>query len=1357
MPSRPVVTQGTVPVDGSGFALALAQSLAGMAGIPADPAWSAPSAPSVGNALGTAVGTAVGVALAKDAAAHVRDGVPRPPRSPGATHGKGHWVTIHGRNVYITDDGLFHFHGEGSPGIDPDAADFGARVNDSLAAGRNPRMGHAAGATASGIGVPDPDDRAPRFSLRHLTGNASSLRQVDEADVADPQFPVAHLRADGGAYVVTHGHAPQSGSGAITRPMGTPVTVAPGAGSANDTRMRAAQVASGLLLGAHADALRDYSHAHRAQIASGAPGHRQATFVLETPTGPSTPQVVTGVPVATARPPTDGHRASTGRASDAIMSPLPGRPGIPGHRRGAGQAEAPGADFANVIDDVLAHCDDRALAPNPTFGQLLDDGSFPVRRVMTNTRTGDRVIYERHQTRNFMAPGGRDNGQVTWRIRHLPVGHDQDDAGTRQVGVEVAGMGSEAHARALAGAVMLGGITRRHLPLSGWPAQDQGSIADGRPGAGLPTGSAGWNEVRRLGWQIAQHRAGHDRDWSPRELRTTYRDAVEEAAVTNPPRWHPQARLGQFRAPEARLPEAPDATRAGAHVPDTLHGTWPALLGGTDDLDSYFRPALAGPGDVRSIERAMPQSVWRVRLGDHAGPDGQRLVNADRNGPPRTVAPGRSLIEITHRASGIRTIGYFTEDTPAPEPAAPAAAVPGAARPVQWMDTPVGSASLAPTATATATATATSRRALAIGTAGVRPPDPSGGFRIKVIDRSGALLSENAVRLVPSAARETGRAVAPPHLVRGAAPHEEERQTATGVIGRTVQAANWAISLAERRAGAASMDRQASLSPGPVTSDPQVRLDGRLLPLTTGTYDPSRPVAQFAREYEERASGLRARPTPFPIGDDLDPEAVATYLSQAFPALADRNVQNEPHHGNSVIDHTVLGLERLATAGLSDRDRSLLRLAFAFHDVGKALGGTDARHQEYGSSMTGDHLGDFGLSPGECQIVRTLISHHHAVGDVNMGRPTSRYPGGMAMTDLAQIAHDERTGRLLTRMWATDVASIPGYRGMPVSAPGGTPRTEPLLVANDVAGLLDTELARLRASGELRPRAEPSPIRPATTAPPLPVATGQALPGVAHGEPVARIVNLAAGEPNAFHDNLAVPDRVVGEARDHPGLNYARAYGMAYDGPTGHVARVFMATPPDRVDALLASGLRLRDQGPVAGIRSFVGGADVVPRTAGQAVVMAECHVGRACSYEEARDLYGHWRDTHPAEDRSLTGDLGARGMETPAGIARACLASGYTAIHGLMGGNPVLIGLDPARFRITGIIGPDPGAPFVTSGHGAGNDLPGYPVGPASFPAAAPDERRIPRSSWHHVDWEDATRPGVTLFRPGPVTREDD
>ena len=325
MPSRPVVTQGTVPVDGSGFALALAQSLSGMFGLPADPA------PSAGNALGTAVGNAVGVALAKEAAAvaHVRDGVPRPPRSPGATHGKGHWVTIHGRNVYITDDGLFHFHGEGSPGIDPDAADFRARVNDSLAAGRNPRMGHAAGATASGIGVPDPDDRAPRFSLRHLTGNASSLRQVDEADVADLQFPVAHLRADGGAYVVTHGHAPQSGNGAITRPMGTPVTVAPGAGSANDTRMRAAQVASGLLLGAHADALKDYSHAHRAQIAAGAPGHRQPTFALESSTGQSTPQVVTGVPVVTARPSTNGHRASAVPASDVIMSPLPGRAARP--------------------------------------------------------------------------------------------------------------------------------------------------------------------------------------------------------------------------------------------------------------------------------------------------------------------------------------------------------------------------------------------------------------------------------------------------------------------------------------------------------------------------------------------------------------------------------------------------------------------------------------------------------------------------------------------------------------------------------------------------------------------------------------------------------------------------------------------------------------------------------------------------------------------------------------------------------------------------------------------------------------------------------------------------------------------
>ncbi len=529
MSSRPVVTQGTVLVDGNGFALALARSLSGMLGLPADPA------PLAGNAIGSAVGNAVGVALAKDAAAHVRDGVPRPPRSPGVTDGKGHWVTIHGRNVYISDDGLFHLHGQDSEGIDPDAPDFRARVNDSLALGRNPRMGQAAGATALGIGVPDADDRAPRFSLRHLTGNASSLRQVDEADVADPQFPVAHLRADGGAYVVTHGHAPQPGSGAITRPMGTPVTVAPGTGSANDTRMRAAQVASGLLLDAHTDALRDYSHAHRAQIAAGSPGHRQSAFALETRTGEPTQQVVTGVPVASST----ADRGSRARAStDAVMSPLPGMAavGVPRGPRGVPvPAEAPGAHFASVIDDVLAHCDDRALAPNPAFGQVLDDGSFPVRRVMTNTRTGDRVLYERHQIRHFEAPGGRDNGQVAWRIRHLPMGHDQDDAGTAMVGVEVAGRGSEPHARALAGAVMLSAITRCRLPLSGWPAQDQGSIADGRPGAGLPTGSKDWDEVRRLGWQIAQHGAEHDRDWSPGALARHYRDAVGSGRFQSSP------------------------------------------------------------------------------------------------------------------------------------------------------------------------------------------------------------------------------------------------------------------------------------------------------------------------------------------------------------------------------------------------------------------------------------------------------------------------------------------------------------------------------------------------------------------------------------------------------------------------------------------------------------------------------------------------------------------------------------------------------------------------------------------------------------------------------------------------------
>ena len=149
-----------------------------------------------------------------------------------------------------------------------------------------------------------------------------------------------------------------------------------------------------------------------------------------------------------------------------------------------------------------------------------------------------------------------------------------------------------------------------------------------------------------------------------------------------------------------------------------------------------------------------------------------------------------------------------------------------------------------------------------------------------------------------------------------------------------------------------------------------------------------------------------------------------------------RDTQHEPHAGTSVIDHTVLGLERLASAGLSARDTELLRLAFAFHDVGKLHGGRDALHQEYSAQTASDHLGDFGLSPDERMLVTTLIRHHHAVGDFHMspstrkpvgthgsGRP-ARYPGGMDVTELARSAGTPRIARLMTRMWATDVSGM---------------------------------------------------------------------------------------------------------------------------------------------------------------------------------------------------------------------------------------------------------------------------------------------------------------------------------------------
>ena len=50
--------------------------------------------------------------------------------STGRSPSGGHWVTMHGRHVYLDDQGCYHVAGKDSPAVDPTASDFIDRVAD---------------------------------------------------------------------------------------------------------------------------------------------------------------------------------------------------------------------------------------------------------------------------------------------------------------------------------------------------------------------------------------------------------------------------------------------------------------------------------------------------------------------------------------------------------------------------------------------------------------------------------------------------------------------------------------------------------------------------------------------------------------------------------------------------------------------------------------------------------------------------------------------------------------------------------------------------------------------------------------------------------------------------------------------------------------------------------------------------------------------------------------------------------------------------------------------------------------------------------------------------------------------------
>ena len=201
-------------------------------------------------------------------------------------------------------------------------------------------------------------------------------------------------------------------------------------------------------------------------------------------------------------------------------------------------------------------------------------------------------------------------------------------------------------------------------------------------------------------------------------------------------------------------------------------------------------------------------------------------------------------------------------------------------------------------------------------------------------------------------------------------------------------------------------------------------------------------------------------------------------------------------------------------------------------------------------------------------------------------------------------------------------------------------------------------------------------------------------PGLQYGEYVMRSIHLPIGEQNPFLENLDVPMAVHHEARAHPGLNFARAFGMSYDGPTGRVAIVYHGVntrnnrdQQDTLSSILQTGFRQGHTtwygwgGYVVANGSSNVPTDYISGGSASAIVVGEYHMGRTISSTDAHAGAMQFDARNPAVWRHLTDQQMT---------AAWALMMGYSSMtlpfqHGGSSGRvvPVVICIDPARFRV--------------------------------------------------------------------------
>lgn len=496
------------------------------------------------------------------------------------------------------------------------------------------------------------------------------------------------------------------------------------------------------------------------------------------------------------------------------------------------------------------------------------------------------------------------------------------------------------------------------------------------------------------------------------------------------------------------------------------------------------------------------------------------------------------------------------------------------------------------------------------------------------------------------------------------------------------------------------------------------------------------PIAQFAWDFAQ-AAGIKPGQVPFKLDDNspANHAAVEGYLKTAFPRLIGAK-QHSPHGGMDTVEHTmnIVNPANLRTAGLSQRDAEILKLGMIFHDVGKQYDPLDHDHPRKSAIDAEPLLWQFGLNEREVADTLAVIKWHDAYGDA------MKAGGGPKETaKIAKLAYEyaddslppaqrkaeaHRINDLLMRAWQSDLSSIPGLTADPIP---GRPDIKPYgFIHVDKAGpafkakvaadidALEQHSAGIKALPQPKkpPQAQVGATRPNLVA-----------PGLKWGELVQRADNLPVGTPIAHGATKTPPPEVYDEARKNPDLNYARAFNMGYDGPTGMVINVYHGSKAQFAGGILSTGIRPGNSGDNVfghGIYTVVNGTSSVPSAYnGGALVQMEAHTGRVIDYYELKNkILPAWKAANPAEWQQM------RGSSVEGHMTAAALWAGYSSIAvDYSTGNPTLVIVDPARVRVTS----------VTDGKGKGITVKAL-HGNVTSQTLTKDEVTTPKGNVHYV-----------------------